>query len=453
MSAVPYLVRAATLPTAPAGEAGGPRLLDAPVVFDLHSREHPHGAARHDLGDHVSAFGPRPSATGHHGEELLQILQDLALTGRGGGHFPVATKWRAALGAGGGGTVVANGAEGEPASAKDATLLQLRPHLVLDGLELAAEAIGADDAVVWLHEGDAATHRAVALALAERRAAGAIGTPVRIVTGPDRYLSGEASAVVRALSGGPALPYLERRPAAVEGIGGLPTIVHNAETLARVALAARTGSDDGDSEAGPGRSVTGGTLLTVVVADRRVVLEADSSRTLGEIITDVLAPAERAHSPAAVLVGGFGGSWVPWSTLAPLPPTEPALRRAGASLGAGLLLPLSRGGCGLAETAAMLRYLAASSARQCGPCLFGLPAMDELVTAIAEGSAKRSDVRQLERFTAQIERRGACHHPDGAIRLVRSAFAVFADDLRRHLADGPCPGALRTPTFPVPEVH
>jgi len=78
--------------------------------------------------------------------------------------------------------------------------------------------------------------------------------------------------------------------------------------------------------------------------------------------------------------------------------------------------------------------------------------MDELVTAVATGSAKRSDVRQLERFSGQIERRGACHHPDGAIRLVRSAFSVFADDLKRHLSDGPCPGALRLPTFPVPEV-
>jgi len=447
MTGVPYLVRAATPPTTAAGAGLDGRLLDGQVAFDRRSREHPVGGSRHDLTDHLAAFGPRPSAAGRHGDQLLEILQDLALTGRGGGHFPVATKWRAALGAGGGGTVVANGAEGEPASAKDATLLQLRPHLVLDGLLLAAETIGADDAVVWLHEGDAATHRAVALALAERRTAGTVGTmgtPVRVVSGPDRYLSGEASAVVRALSGGPALPYLERRPAAIEGIGGLPTIVHNAETLARVALAARTGSD--------GESSTGGTLLTVVGPERRVVLEADPSQTLGAIIAGVLGATDRSRPPSAVLVGGFGGSWVPWSVLDPLEPTEPALRRVGVSLGAGLLLPLPAGGCGLSETAAVLRYLAASSARQCGPCLFGLPAMDELVTAVATGSAKRSDVRQLERFSGQIERRGACHHPDGAIRLVRSAFSVFADDLKRHLSDGPCPGALRLPTFPVPEV-
>ncbi len=446
MTGVPYLVRATTPPTAPAVGGLDGRLLGSPVTFDLRTREHPVGGVRHDLADHLAAFGSRPSAVGHHGDELLEILQDLALTGRGGGHFPVATKWRAALGAGGGGTVVANGAEGEPASAKDATLLQLRPHLVLDGLALAAETIGADDAVVWLHEGDVATHRSVALALVERRAAGASGTPVRIATGPDRYLSGEASAVVRALGGGPALPYLERRPAAIEGIGGLPTVVHNAETMARVALAARTGSDDGDA-------VTGGTLLTVVGPDRRVVLEADRDQTIGAIISEVLGGSERVRPPAAVLVGGFGGSWLPWSTLAPLAPTEPALRGVGASLGAGLLIPLASGGCGLSETAAVLRYLAASSARQCGPCLFGLPAMDELVTSIAEGSAKRSDVRQLERFMAQIDRRGACHHPDGALRMVRSAFAVFADDLQRHLKDGPCPGALHQPSIPVPEVH
>ncbi len=429
----------------PAADRCGP-ILAGPVTFALGSREHPQGVPPHDLGDHLGTYGPRPPATGHHGDRLLDALQELALTGRGGGHFPVVAKWRTVLRAGGGGTVVANGAEGEPASAKDAALLQLRPHLVLDGLTLAAEAVGADDAVVWLHEGDVATHRTVALALAERRAAGGeIG--IRVATGPDRYLSGESSVVVRALSGGPALPYLARRPAAESGIGGRPTLVQNAETLARVALAARTGAG-----ADAGADVQGGTLLTVVGAGRRLVLEAGPAETIGGIVAGALAGSGDGRPPAAVLVGGYGGSWLPWATVAPLAPTEPALRRAGASLGAGVVLPLPPGGCGLAETAAVLRYLAASGARQCGPCLFGLPAMAELVTAVASGAARRSDVRQLDRFAGQVEGRGACHHPDGAVRLVRTAFTVFADDVRRHLSGGACPGSLRPTSFPVPEV-
>jgi NADH:ubiquinone oxidoreductase subunit F (NADH-binding) len=78
--------------------------------------------------------------------------------------------------------------------------------------------------------------------------------------------------------------------------------------------------------------------------------------------------------------------------------------------------------------------------------------MAGLLTAVASGSARRSDLRQLDRFAGQVEGRGACHHPDGAVRLVRTALAVFAADLRRHLSDGPCPGALRPTSVPVPEV-
>lgn len=430
------------LPTTAPGGIGRRHLFDGTVSYGVRSREHPEGVAAHDLDDHVLVYGPRPTAAGHHGEDLIDTLQELALTGRGGGHFPVAAKWRAVLRAGGGGLVVANGAEGEPASAKDAALLQLRPHLVLDGLALAAEAVGADTAVVWLHEGDIATHRAVTLALAERRAARAPDVTVRVATGPDAYLTGESSAVVRALSGGPALPYAARRPAAESGVGGRPTLLHNAETLARVALAAGSGG-------GPGAAP--GTLLTVLGTARRVVLEARPGQTLGGIALVALGGEDRGRTPAAVLVGGFGGSWLPWSTVATLPPTEPALRRVGASLGAGVVLPLPVGGCGLAETALVLSYLAASGARQCGPCLFGLPALVEVMTDVAAGAARRSNLRRFERLAGQVDGRGACHHPDGAVRLVRTALAVFADDVRRHRVDGPCLGALRPPTFPVPD--
>ncbi|HZC27385.1 MAG TPA: hypothetical protein VE287_10195, partial [Actinopolymorphaceae bacterium] len=195
------------------------------------------------LRAHRDRLGLRPRVEGDpDAEHFIAAVDDIGLTGRGGGHFPVAPKWRTALRAGGGGTVVANAAESEPISAKDAVLLQCHPHLVLDGLLCAGEALGATRLVFWVHDGAHATHRALGHALAERRYA-LIEPPIDVVVAPRSYLSGESSAVVQGLSGGPVLPEFRLVPSAARGVDGRPTVVHNVETLARVGLAARTTAD------------------------------------------------------------------------------------------------------------------------------------------------------------------------------------------------------------------
>src|SRR5450830_1861523 len=125
------------------------------------------------LDEHMAHLGQRPAARDEAGRDaLLAALDTVDLTGHGGAHVPVAVKWRAALRADGPLTVVANGAESEPLSSKDATLLRQRPHLVLDGLAITAEALGAERAVVWLHGDDAGTRSAIQDARSERRAWG-----------------------------------------------------------------------------------------------------------------------------------------------------------------------------------------------------------------------------------------------------------------------------------------
>ncbi|HET9655692.1 MAG TPA: NADH-ubiquinone oxidoreductase-F iron-sulfur binding region domain-containing protein [Kineosporiaceae bacterium] len=446
----------------------GEGLLGARVDYDAHSPVRLSGPEAHSLADHRRRFGPRPSAAGTAADTLLDTLDRIRLAGRGGAHFPAAVKWRAALSAGGGGTVVANAAEGEPASAKDAALLQHRTHLVLDGLACAAEAIGADRAVVWLHAGAHSTHRALTRALAERRSAGLRDPHVELVTGPDAYLSGESSAIIRALSGGPTLPTFRRVPAARSGIGGRPALVHNVETLARVALAARTGADDHRDS----------TLVTVVSDGRRTVLELDPATTVAQALAVAAVPAgaagrtvgaglppEQRHAPLravhdpvsgtagepqAILLGGYGGGWLPWDQAADLRLEHRALREAGTGLGAGILAVLPAGVCGLQQTALIADYLAGSGARQCGPCLFGLRDVADLMLDLAAGRAGRSDVRRLERFAGEIEGRGGCHHPDGVVRLVRTALDTFADHVDEHLRQGRCLLPEARLPFPVP---
>jgi NADH:ubiquinone oxidoreductase subunit F (NADH-binding) len=411
------------------------------VLFPLALRQpEPGGVEHQDLVTHRATYGPRPDATRQAGSALVAALERSALTGHGGGHFPVAAKWRAALGAlapGESGYVVANCAESEPASVKDAALLQLRPHLVLDGLALAAETVGTRRAVVWLHAGDHTTERAVHRAIAERRRSGPADVTFTVVLAPDHYLSGESSAVVRALSGGHALPFLARSPAAVAGIAGRPTLVHNAETLAHVALVAMAVPDPS------------GPLITVVGPQRRAVVATRYGETFSDAVGRSGAVSE---APVAALVGGYGGTWLPWTHLAGTEVTDRALRTRGASLGAGVVAPLGAGRCGLAETARVLGFLAGSSARQCGPCVFGLPAMTDLLEQLCAGRTDRRDLKRLDRYAQEISGRGACHHPDGAVRLVRSALHTFAPDVRRHLTEGPCAGARRSPVLPVPVV-
>jgi NADH:ubiquinone oxidoreductase subunit F (NADH-binding) len=412
--------------------AGAEPLLDRYVTYPVDSPFPVNAAAADDLPAHLARYGERPQATGSAGLRLIEILDYLALDGRGGGHFPVAAKWRTHLAAGGGGVVVANGAESEPASAKDTALLQLRPHLVLDGLMCAAEAVGAQDVVLWLHEGAHTVHAAVARALAERRAAGLAEPPVRIVAGAKRYVSGESSSIVRALSGGPALPDFRRVPAAVSGVHGTPTLVQNAETLARTALAARPG--------GPARPPT--SLLTVASAWGRTVVEVSAAQRLTQVIDGVLGPgASRAQQ--AMLIGGYGGTWIGLDRSHLLRADEQAARAHGLSLGAGVLMPLHRNACGLAETATLAGYLADGSARQCGPCVFGLRALSDGLAALVDLRARRRDVSRLAAMLDEVTGRGGCHHPDGAVRMIASALATFAADVRSHLRSTGClhPGA------------
>lgn len=386
--------------------------------------------AAQDLVEHRADVGLAPAADLN---ALLVALDRSGLTGHGGGHVPVAAKWRATLRRTGRLTVVANGAESEPLSAKDATLLQQRPHLVLDGLALTGEALGAERAVVWLHGSDAATRRAVERAVSERWAAqwasgsaAGPGVPIEVVSGPSHYLAGESSAIVQGLNGGPALP-TARRPRPPDAPRAL---VHNVETLARLALLAR------------GLPAVGTVLLTVVGSSGRSVREV----VRGTRFADVLWSAGHA-APAGVLLGGFGGMWAAWADLADLPVDASALRAAGLELGAGVVAPLAAGACPVAETAAVVEYLAAMSARQCGPCLFGLPAVAGGVRRLMDGTAGRAVRRRLVEDLGAVSGRGACHHPDGAVRLTGSLLTVWAEHIELHVRAGRCSCAR---VLPVP---
>jgi len=366
----------------------------------------------------------------YRGEALIRAVREAGLTGRGGAAFPAHVKLAAVATARGRKFAVANGAEGEPASAKDAALLHHAPHLVLDGLQLAAEAVGAAEAFLYTGARHA---RGVERSLAER----ADSIPVTLVEAPPRFLSGQETALASRVSGGLAVPAFSLSRVSERGVNGAPTLVQNVETLAHLALIARHGPGWFRQKGTPAEPGT--TLLTINAAGHQLVTEAELGTPLADVITD----------GAAVLIGGYHGTWLPMASALTLTLDNRALGHHHAALGAGVIAVLPHQACGLIETARVARYLAAESAGQCGPCLNGLPRIAVAMAELAGPRPRRATLQAVQRWAGLVTGRGACHHPDGTARLVRSALAAFGAELRRH-ADGHCSATSSRPALPLP---
>ena len=366
------------------------------------------------LTAHVARLGPLPKGGGH----LINLLDSTGLTGRGGAAFPVGRKWHAVAASRGPAVVIANGAEGEPHSKKDRHLMTSRPHLILDGALLAAATVRANQVILFIGEGHHAALRCMSQAVAER--APDERRLIRIVTAPARYVAGESSAAVHLVDAGIATPTTTPPSPRERGVGGAATLVQNVETLAHAALIARSGL------------ATDTVLITVAGSARTPgVLEVELGTPLGEAVQLAGGPVE---APRAVLLGGYFGQWVTASDAWSLPVDPNALRARGLSLGCGVIgvLPISR--CPVCEVAGIMRYLASESSAQCGPCFFGLRALADACTRIAERGTDPGDLQRLQRWSTEVQGRGACKHPDGAVMFLRSAMKTFGDEFARHPA-------------------
>lgn len=380
--------------------------------------------------EHLGIYGAPPV---HLGGRLIDLVGASGLTGRGGAGFPTATKLRAVAARGGRKFVVANGTEGEPLSRKDKALLGCVPHLVLDGAALAATAVGVDEVVVAVGQGAARERTALTHAVAERTRRGLDRVRFQVAAAPDGFVVGEETALLSWLSGHAAKPTLVPPRPSERGMRGRPTLVQNVETLTQLALVARYGPEwfrDLGTDAEPGSVLV--TLWGAV--SRPGVYEV----ALGMPIRELVEWAGGTTEPvSAYLIGGYFGSWVAAADAERAALLDSQLMPLGASLGARTLFVLPARVCGIVETARLARYLASESAGQCGPCVHGLDAIASGLERLAR--PQRADLSRLERWLEQVRGRGACRHPDGAVRLVASALDVFAREVELH-AVGRCSG-------------
>ena len=408
----------------------------------------PGGPTSPGLADHLALHGPMsvPARDDPAWAEALRFeVAASGLAGRGGGGFPAAIKWDSVRRSNRRPVVVVNAMEGEPASAKDRTLLAWSPHLVLDGAELVAALLGARSVVVCVADDRDDSARAVQRAVAERQRAGS-SRAFEVRRPPGRYVTGEESALVSWLERADARPALRVDKSLPLVIGRRPVLLHNAETLAQVALIARHGATwfrQLGTEDAPGS-----TLVTVSGAvDTPGVIEVE----LGTPVDEIVRRCGPTAPMSGYLVGGYGGAWLgPELVTTPLAPTP--LARAGATLGVGIVVALPTSSCGIAETARIARWMAGESAGQCGPCVFGLPAIADDLELLTTGRADSAALARIDERSRSVTGRGACRHPDGVARMVRSALSVFAADAAAHAAGRPCDGRHQPTVLAFPAV-
>ncbi|HEY9304746.1 MAG TPA: NADH-ubiquinone oxidoreductase-F iron-sulfur binding region domain-containing protein [Mycobacterium sp.] len=381
---------------------------------------------REDLAAYRARGGYRPLAGA---DELLNEIESSGLVGRGGAAFPLAVKLRTVRDNGrhaGGAVVVANGEEGEPASIKDRWLLRHRPHLILDGLRLAAAIVAADTAYVYVSDPESAS--SVEAALAEL---GSEGATLELVTVQSGYVAGEETAAVRAINGGPAKPTDKPPRPFEEGVAGRPTLVSNVETLANLPFLQREGAPAFRSQGTP---LSSGTFLATITGAGRppVLYELPHGLPFTELLALHGVSPDRVRG---ALMGGYFAGLLDRRVLGATMDHE-TFRGLGCGLGCGAISVITDD-CPVAVAASVLAYFDRENADQCGSCFNGTAAMAAAAGALRDGVASVEDVDRLRRWSVVLRGRGACATLDAATNVAASLLAQFPDEVARHL-EGAC---------------
>jgi NADH:ubiquinone oxidoreductase subunit F (NADH-binding) len=388
--------------------------------------EHPQ--TREDFAAYRGRGGYRPLVDA---DELLGEVESSGLLGRGGAAFPLAVKLRTVRDNGrvAGGTIaIANGEEGEPASIKDRWLLRNRPHLVLDGLRLAAAIVAADRGYVYVSDPESA--HSVEAALSELTPDILGGLTVSIWTVQPGYVAGEETAAVRAINGGPAKPTDKPPRPFEEGVGGRPTLVSNVETLANLPYLQTHGSAAFRSQ---GTLLSPGTFLATITGASRppVLYELPHGLPFTELL--VLHGVSSVQLRGTLMGGYFAGLLnrrVLETTL-----DHETMRRFGSGLGCGAI-SLITDESPVAVAASVLAYFDRENAGQCGSCFNGTAAMAAAAGALRDGAATAEDLERLRRWSVVLRGRGACATLDAATNVASTLLDQFPDEVTHHLDVG-----------------
>ena len=373
------------------------------------------------------------------------------LRGRGGAGYPAVDKWRAAAGTEAPGrVVVANGYGADPATNTDQVLLERNPYAVIEGLAIAAFAIGAQEAVIAVRTESTSTVRILEAALAAAEEAGYIGADafgsgrhldVTLATVQGAYLLGEETILLKALEGKRGQP--EQRPPhpATKGLRGLPTVVHNVQTLAAIPWIVVNGAE---AFAAIGAKDCPGTMLVHVRGPEGAgVAEVPMGTPLRAIAA--LAGTGTGKRPVkAILVGGPSGGILPPEALG-TPWTFDALRAAGAHVGSGSVIVADDRACIVDLARVLTRFCADEACGKTIPCRIGTRRLSEIGDRLAAGTSRAGDLDLLTDLAADIVGSALCDHERLTTLPLVSGMRYFRAELDEHLERSSCPAGVCHP--------
>ena len=380
-------------------------------------------------------------------DQVVAAIADSGLRGRGGAGFPTGRKW--ALGRAQADPikyVVCNGDEGDPGAFMDRLVLESDPHRVLEGLAIAAYAIGATEGYLYIRAEYPLAVERVRVAIRQAGERGLLGSlHLEVREGAGAFVCGEETALIQSLEGKRGMPRL-RPPYPIErGFRGHPTVINNVETLACVPWIVRHGAA---AFAALGTSTSRGTKVFSLAGkiNRGGLIEVPMGITIREVVEDIGGGIRNGRQFKAVQLGGPSGGCIP-ARLADTPIDYEALAQTGAIMGSGGLVVLDDRDCMVDIARFFLKFTQAESCGKCTFCRIGTKRMLEILERLCQGDGRADDLEKLEALAVYVSRGSLCGLGQTAPNPVLTTLRYFREEYTAHLERrcpaGRCPALVR----------
>jgi bidirectional [NiFe] hydrogenase diaphorase subunit len=427
-----------------------------PVFFDRQVRIATDGSGRVDpesVDDYISADGYaalRHALTSMTPAEVRQEITTSGLRGRGGAGYPTGLKWNTVAKADGSPKyVICNADEGDPGAFMDRTILESDPHRVLEGMAIAAYAVGASLGYVYCRGEYPLVVSRVRKAIRDATQADFLGSTIMdtefsfevdVRLGAGAYVCGEETALIASIEGGRGTPVPRPPYPAVAGLWDRPTLINNVETLANVAPIVRNG---GDWFASIGTASSKGTKV-FAIAGRVVntgIVEVPMGTTLREIVFDIGGGIVDGREFKAVQTGGPAGGCIPAQFL-DMPVDYESLMEVGSFMGSGGMIVMDETSCMVNVAKFFMDFMREESCGKCVPCRVGTTQLWMLLDRISGGRATMDDLAQMERLAGMVQRTSLCGLGQGAPNPIFSTLRYFRDEYVAHIVDRECPAGV-----------
>jgi NADH-quinone oxidoreductase subunit F len=379
--------------------------------------------------------------------EVINVVSEAGLRGRGGAGFPTGKKWQFTREAPGEPRyLVLNGGEDEPGSKKDRVLLENLPHLVLEGTILGAYAIGAAKAYLYINARYDAALKSVNDALVEAKNAGYWGSNVlgsdyrleiEVVPAPHNYVAGEDTAVIEVIEGKKPLPRQKPPFPVTVGLFGKPTAVNNVETLANVAPIILKGADWYRKF---GTAESSGTMIFSLGDDvnRPGVYELPFGTPLRYLIEECGGGITGGQKLKAIMPAAPSAAFLPIEKI-DTPLDHNSMREAGSALGCGVVKLIGEGDCIVEELVKIAEFFAAESCGQCPACRMETSTLAMMIKKVQAGQGGQPILDQFGKILAFNKGKGFCNLIAMPGPPIESAIKLFPADFEAHLSTGKCP--------------